>query len=319
VARIYVEGWSPDYGSPLQQDERFEPAAGSVDVTVEVAADRWGARPGLDDGIDVVAFVDGVRRVDARLVLDHPELGPVPGICASVAVGAVRWERSGRRSEVCLVRVQRFSILARGRDEALPAVSEPGLSYQPASVAGPGIDDLMRELHTRMRRLEGEVASELARDGCFVVADGPLNDLAPATTIGYVKTHHVSYLGESPPANRVVGVLGPGERTPLFSISDYRRYSWYLRLARMVGGHSWSGIVRCEASGALPKEEVVQMADRSAALLPGVASLPHLDPRAPQNLVPIGALERELRRRLGDQGLVYRALRAAAMREEAPV
>ena len=53
------------------------------------------------------------------------------------------------------------------------------------------------------------------------------------------------------------------------------------------------------------------IADRSAALLPVVASEPHLDPRAPQNLVPIGALERQLRHRMGDPGLVYRALRAA--------
>jgi hypothetical protein len=40
-----------------------------------------------------------------------------------------------------------------------------------------------------------------------------------------------------------------------------------------------------------------------------------VDPRAPQNLVPIAALERELRHRMGDQRLVYRALRAAVMRE----
>jgi hypothetical protein len=47
-----------------------------------------------------------------------------------------------------------------------------------------------------------------------------------------------------------------------------------------------------------------------------VASEPHLDPRAPQNLVPIAALERELRRRLGDPAFVYRALREATFREE---
>ena len=46
-------------------------------------------------------------------------------------------------------------------------------------------------------------------------------------------------------------------------------------------------------------------------LLPPLASSPHKDPRAPQNLVPIGGLERELRRRLGDQQLLYRSLRAA--------
>jgi hypothetical protein len=58
---------------------------------------------------------------------------------------------------------------------------------------------------------------------------------------------------------------------------------------------------------------VVVLANRTAALLPRFRSEPHIDPRAPQNLVPIGALERQLRARLGDRDLIYRALRAATM------
>ncbi len=58
----------------------------------------------------------------------------------------------------------------------------------------------------------------------------------------------------------------------------------------------------------------MRLADLTARLLPPLASAPHKDPRAPQNLVPIGGLERELRRRLGDQQLLYRALRSAALR-----
>jgi hypothetical protein len=54
------------------------------------------------------------------------------------------------------------------------------------------------------------------------------------------------------------------------------------------------------------------LADTTAKLLPRFASSEHKDPRAPQNLYPIGALERELRRRLGDPHLLYRALRLAA-------
>jgi hypothetical protein len=165
-----------------------------------------------------------------------------------------------------------------------------------------------------MRRAEGAVASELAV-GSFVIADGPLNELVRRPCVGLVKTHRVTYL--SPERNRVVRELAPGTRTPLFTIADYRRYSWYVRIARVAFGHGWSGIVRCEASGQLPLEEVARLADRTAALLPLVASAPHLDPRAPQNLVPIGALERRLRHRMGDQGLVVRALREAAAREVA--
>ncbi len=46
--------------------------------------------------------------------------------------------------------------------------------------------------------------------------------------------------------------------------------------------------------------------------LPRFASCEEKDPRAPQNLYPIGGLERELRRRLGDPMLIMRSLREAA-------
>ena len=46
--------------------------------------------------------------------------------------------------------------------------------------------------------------------------------------------------------------------------------------------------------------------------LPRFASRLHKDPRAPQNLSPIGGLERELRRRLGDPAVLYRSLLTAS-------
>ncbi len=79
-------------------------------------------------------------------------------------------------------------------------------------------------------------------------------------------------------------------------------------------GAPWSGVVRLECSADLPPAAAIRLADQAARLLPQLASSPHKDARAPQNLVPIGGLERELRRRLGDRELLYRALRAAALR-----
>jgi hypothetical protein len=49
-------------------------------------------------------------------------------------------------------------------------------------------------------------------------------------------------------------------------------------------------------------------ADLTGAILPRFAPSPARDPRAPQNLFPIGALESVLRHRLGDPALVRRAL-----------
>jgi hypothetical protein len=93
--------------------------------------------------------------------------------------------------------------------------------------------------------------------------------------------------------------------------STWSRHSWYLRLPGPSGA-PWSGVVRCECSPDLAPAVAIALADTTAAVLPRFASEPHKDTRAPQNLYPIGGLERELRHRLGDQALLYRALRRAA-------
>ena len=132
--------------------------------------------------------------------------------------------------------------------------------------------------------------------------------------MGYIKTHHASYLPARQAA--VVAALAPGQRTPAFTMgTSWRRSSWYLRLPGVhgAGGSApWSSVVRLECSADLPPAHATRLADLTARLLPPLASTPHKDPRAPQNLVPIGGLERELRHRLGDQQLLYRALRAAS-------
>jgi len=310
MARIVVEGWSPEYGAPMDPDEALAPAEGSVDPGVET--DDWVPRDGVDDGEPRIAFVDGVRRVDARLTLDDPA-GPVPGLCGTIAVGATVWDRVVRRSTIVGERIGRWAVLAGGRPETFPPVAlDP--SYDTATTADTDPAGLIRLLHTKMRTAEGHVASALAADH-FVIADGPLNELAPVPAVGSIKSHRVTYL--PPERNVVVAALRPAQRTPLFTIADYRRYSWYVRLADVTDGHAWSGVIRCEASGQLPIADVVTIADRTAAVLPLVASEPHLDPRAPQNLVPIAALERRLRHLMGDQGLVYRALREAVRERRA--
>ena len=73
--------------------------------------------------------------------------------------------------------------------------------------------------------------------------------------------------------------------------------------------------MRCEANAELPVAAAAAIADRVTAALPRFASQPHKDTRAPQNLYPIGGLERMLRRRLGDAALLHRALRVAAAKD----
>lgn len=308
MPQLFVEGWAPEYGAAVDPDDDLSPAEGSVDTDVE--GRPWEPIPGSDDGIPIVAFVDGVRRIDARLVLDHPDDGPVPGLCGSYGVGAVLWRRHERRAELTDPIIERVALLGGGHLPSLPA-SAP--AYRPVSVADDDPSSLIRIFHDEMRRAEARITEELAASGYFVVADGPLYEYTDTPKMGYVKSHRRSYLEGDHGA--LITRLPAGHRTPVFAFGQggFRRYSWYVRLADRGAGHSWAAIARCEASAQLGLDSVVTIADRSAAVLPTVGSEAHIDPRAPQNLVPIAALERDLRHRLGDAGLVYRALRAAVM------
>jgi hypothetical protein len=66
--------------------------------------------------------------------------------------------------------------------------------------------------------------------------------------------------------------------------------------------------VRLEVSDTVGRDEAVRLADLTSTVLPGFVPSRTRDPRAPQNLVPIGALEQHLRRGLGDARLIHRRL-----------
>jgi hypothetical protein len=311
MARIHVEGWAPEYGSPLQADESLGDED-RVDDSVEVSG-AWAPIAGADDGVDAVAFVDGVRRIDARLTLDEGDGLPVAGICGTYAVGSVLWDRTIPSATVTNARVDRVAIFGSGKGAPMPSLP-PEMSYRSESIAEADPSGLIQSLHGQMRKAEAVLSETLAREGHFVVADGPINDLSATEKVGFIKTHRRPYLSDERSA--VVGAMRAGQRTPLFLIGAggaYPRYSWYFRLADLAHGHAWTGIARAEVSSHLDLGTARRMADRVTAILPAVASEPHIDPRAPQNLVPIAALERDLRRRMGDPGFVYRELRAATL------
>jgi len=307
MSQLFVEGWAPEYGSPFETDDALADPE-KVDETVEIDG-QWAPLTGVDDGVARVAFVDGVRRIDARVTLDDPQ-GPSFGICGSYGVGAVVWNRDSARSDYRDMRVERLAVFGNGAGAPIPEGG--GIIYRSESVPDSDPGALIKRFHGAMRKAEAALSEQLAQSGIFVVADGPINDLSATEKVGYIKSHRAPYL--SPQHAPVISRIRSGQRTPLFVIGRggrYERYSWYQRLADLPGGHSWTGVVRCEVSSALPTAAAVAIANRTAALLPRVGSAPHIDPRAPQNLVPIAALERELRRLLGDPAFVYRALRSA--------
>ena len=311
VDSLAIEGWSPEFGSPVETGDEEVPAA-QVDAGAELPPEQWrplGPAPGAPAPARVY-FVDGVRRIEARVWVNRGA-EPGLGICASYAAGVVR---CGRRAEIVSASARRGFFGKAG----VPGLVTRAGTFAACPVADDDLGQLVNGLQERMGQLEIEMAesalpsaSRASRDDALMVVDGPLRGgRRIAGAIGYVKSHRVQYLSGVP--RDTVAHLAPGRRTPVFLIqTTWTRYSWYLRLTE-AEGHPWAGIVRCEAWHDTGLQEVKKLADATAAALPRFASEPHKDDRAPQNLYPIAGLERELRRRLGDPGVVYRALRRAA-------
>jgi hypothetical protein len=305
--KFTVDPWDPGYGTGTELQPASPPQP--PDVEVEVSAARWAPRRPPEGLLapETVVFVDGVRRIDARAWIAISDTDAVPGIFASYASGAVR---CNSRAKLEAVEVGRGFFAA---DPSVVDVVTRHGTYGAHSTDEATPEALMYAVHDRMTECEVRIAEQARRRGDkLIVLDGPLRRRQHIPdAIGLVKSHYVRYLPD--PLNAVVGALASGERTPVFRVDaqPFSRHSWYLRLPGPRGG-PWSGIVRCEATGALPPESVVRLADLVAITLPRFASLAHKDPRAPQNLAPIGGLERMLRHRLGDAHLCYRALRAAS-------
>jgi hypothetical protein len=306
--QFFIESWAPEYGSAAE--DMLAATTTEVDVTCEIAADAWAPLRPPSTTVDpaCIAFVDGVRRVDARVWV-QPSDGPLrQGVCATYAAGAVRCD--GRATLASAIVERGVFCPGNGID---PIVTRHA-TYEPRPTQGEAPEQLWIAVQAQMALLEAKaaVAAGAGADADLVVVDGPLSERRSVPgVVGYVKTHHVRYLG--PGHEETVADLRPGERTPVFLIGGrFPRWSWYVRLPMSLTAHPWGGIVRCEAPPSLPISEVRGLADTMALVLPRFASEPHKDPRAPQNLHPIAGLERELRRRLGDARLLERALRAAA-------
>ena len=74
TVRFYVDSWDPAYGAADSTGDDPTPGAAS---TAQVRFDvekKWAAvEPAGKAGPDVVLFVDGVRRIDATVWVEHPD------------------------------------------------------------------------------------------------------------------------------------------------------------------------------------------------------------------------------------------------------
>lgn len=316
--RFSVDPWDPSYGTS-DDGERGESKA-EIAAGIEVPADRW-RQVAVDPTVDpprAVLFVDGVRRVDAQVWVDDGEGGAAPGLCASYAAGAVCCcDAHGAHLVDGLERGVRHGVFTTARNAEDIETTAGRYTAHSAVASGdiPPLQALSQALQLDLGGAElwaaGRARELATTEDELLVVDGPLHGRENLPrAIGFVKSHRTNYLENS--LRRLVGALAAGERTPVFRIDgSWARYSWYLRLP-CPPGNPWAGIVRIECSVSLSPEGAVRLASLSQATLPRFASTAYKDSRAPQNLYPIGGLERALRRRLGDPALMYRALKRAA-------
>ncbi|MFN3429935.1 MAG: hypothetical protein ACK46X_08280 [Candidatus Sericytochromatia bacterium] len=320
--RLRFDPWGVDYDSPVQVGEAPDAAR---KVETEVEGLPWApVRPNPATPLpDQILFIDGRRRLDARLV-GSSDGQALYGAFATVAVGAVAVSLSESRAVVMPPEIRR--VVAVGGTEKPPATLVPcplgtraELVYTDGLISEDGANDPDTPLTLVQNFMLQQEAAYAKRytvgADTLVVRDGPLRHATPEPTLGYVKTMHKHYLPG--PKVALLWELAPGERTPIFAVHSgpEKLWSWYLRSGHpdiapeKLGYHGLHGLVRLELSGAVPLEDAKAIAHQSALLIPRFASHPYRDPRAPQNLTPVGALERELGRRMGDAALIERRVR----------
>lgn len=315
-----VDSWDPGYGSSMEAEELARSGA-EVELDVEVPEAEWAPiDPSPVPVPDAVLFVDGVRRIDARVWIDDPAgtNSASIGLCASYAAGVVCC--CDGRAHVIGADVRRGLFTVAAEASGIPTSAG---RYEPFRTTAK--DDkplavvLSSAVQEQLAETELDTASAARRaivdhvGSDLLVVDGPLSGRTHLPrAVGFIKSHQTTYLpGE---LNAMVGRLEAHQRTPVFLMgTTWVRHSWYLRLPS-AGGPPWSGVVRVEAAPHLGRAEVAELANLTQSVLGRFASVPYKDSRAPQNLYPIAGLERDLRHRLGDQQFVYRALRLAASR-----
>ncbi|OIP69151.1 MAG: hypothetical protein AUK48_14950 [Oscillatoriales cyanobacterium CG2_30_44_21] len=328
---IRLEPWNIGYDAPVSINPEEIPTSDKVNTEFEFSNSEWqpirrAIAPELPSQI---LFIDGRLRIDANF-LGRRNDEILYGAFATISVGAVLVDRAINRAKCVATEVTR--IIALGGNLTPPVTEIPcpvsgrgDLRYDRCLTASTNQPDTPSQIvQSAMLDEELRIANalslnkEIVTSHALIVRDGPLLYRVyqtPYETIGYVKTMGKAYLkGDNA---KVLRSLKVGERTPIFRISNTNgsNLSWYLRSGsqdlnyKKLGYHDLHGIIRIDLDGGLDLVRAKEIADQSTYLIPQYASHPTRDPRAPQNLTPVGALEKELGRRMGSRELIARRLR----------
>lgn len=244
-----------------------------MSADIEIEGIPWKPVKGRKKEELFICFVDGVMRL---------ETGPGDEEIYSLAAGCVAL-RTGR------VNTEYESFVAFRIKRGLRISSEEALGL---------LSGLELEVLWEVADLRPEL----------LIKDGPLpeEDLPEGIPVlGYIKDIQRLYIPEE--TRGILGQLREGMRTPIFRIEEGHRskLSWFIGLSKTPGER---GIARVEVQGGVDIDLARDLADLSAGNLYRFRSDPLRDQRYPQNLLPVGWLERRLRSLIGDARIIRRTL-----------
>jgi hypothetical protein len=310
-SRFYLDPWASDYGSALEASLEDE-AEPDREPPEYIEQPSWSTpiTPAPAPRPSRTVFVDGVQRVDAFGRIETADT-LVEAALASIAVGAVVCDDDGAGFAPEPV-IDRVLALTDGAEaEAFEVRAGAAvLTYEAKASAHRGAAGIRNAINERRSELERRYAEELARDDCLTILDGRLtfDPDSRSSVVGYVKSIYEFYVDVE--RRRLLLQLAAGQRSPVFRIKHGRttRYSWFLKLPNVHAiHHPYAGLVRLETPE-VGQARALALADLVSSHLPAFASRPEKDPRAPQNLIPVGALEWKLRHLLGDALFIRRSI-----------
>ncbi|MFN4319452.1 MAG: DNA double-strand break repair nuclease NurA [Aquificaceae bacterium] len=262
-----------------------------------------------EEGFSLI-FVDGVRRTEClAYIKDEEKNESSEGAFVSLGAGALRVEYGKLnliKESLIFSEVRR--IMAFKGSFLLQSV----LNFKALPVDG----DLSVEVNRYMREeMEAHIAlqafKKFPKD--LIVCDGVLSHkLKNTPAIGFVKSIKRLYFDKR--YLDLLYSLKPGQRSPIIKVHYQQKQeerervdklTWYVKLSDHEGFY---GMARVEVFPQREFEEVKRLADLSAGLLPLFVSKSFQDKRSPQNLLPIGKLERFLRSHLGAYGIIRRQI-----------
>lgn len=329
--KLRLDPWGIDYDTAFHAENEEETRA---NVETKLEYQSWQAiNPELEHLLyGSILFIDGSRRTEARVLLEDDLKQVAFGAIGTYGIGAVdcctQHSRQARfvdlEAELGISGINRLCTLSGGYEapsfdiKAKLSQRFGDLSYEVKSTPEKDPEAVLRRLQFQMLEAERALASRLLDafpDG-LIVSDGPRPKIGfHERLVGYLKTMHVLPLGEE--ELTVVRNLEEGQRSPLYLVENNDRgqnlFECFLRLRDPRPWlYSFAGMVRLQlAAGKNPQqrlESAVKQADALCVLLPKFATKQHQDPRAPQQLLPIRALETELRRKMGNPQIVRRRL-----------